>query len=232
MSSQDSSSTEVVLLHGIRTTGSFNVLRFEQPLRAAGYSIHPFDLPFTFIREVVFNPGADRRRANDLTDALAGKRPHLIAHSNGARVAALAMAQGARFDTVVFFAPAWSATKRFPKDAFKRLFVIHSRADKALRFGGMIPGHDFGWLGLRGYQGPTDHRIRNVSAGATAHMAYFKGDDWQRWQRFALKALAHQGPLSEPQENLARMHALLRTLDRSRQITGDAPTRPAPSMVW
>lgn len=230
MSFQDPSSAEVVLLHGIRTTGSFNVLRFEQPLQAAGYHIHPFDLPFTFIREAVFNPGADRQRAADLTAALTGKRPHLIAHSNGARVAALAMEQGAQFDTVVFFAPAWSATKRFPKHAFKRLFVVYSRADKPLRFGGMIPGHDFGWLGLRGYQGPTDHRIRNVSAGNTAHMAYFKGEAWQRWRRFGLKALAHQAPVSEPQENLARMRVWLPHL--AKQVAAEATTRPTTSMVW
>lgn len=209
----------VVLLHGIRTTGSFNVLRFDKPLQDDGYIIHPFDLPFTFFRETVFNPKADRLRAAALADALAGERPHLIAHSNGARVATLAMEQGATFDTVIFFAPAWRSTKRFPKDAFKRLIVIHSNTDKPLRFGAMIPGHDFGRLGLNGYQGPSDARIRNVPAHGTAHMAYFRDPNWQRWLRFTRNTLANDVLPGEPQDNFKRLVSWLPSVALSSTIS-------------
>ncbi|CAM2008457.1 alpha/beta fold hydrolase [Acanthopleuribacter pedis] len=219
MASQVQPNRSVVLLHGIRTTGKLNVLRFEKPLQEAGYHIHPFDLPFTFFRETVLNPRADRERAAELAASLQDRRPHLIAHSNGARVACLAMEQGAQFDTVIFFAPAWSSTKRFPKNGFKRLIVIHSNADMPLRLGGMIPGHDFGWLGLRGYHGPSDARIRNIPATGTAHMAYFQDAQWQRWSRFALKALADDVPKSEPRENMARVAAMLPRLSLTATIT-------------
>ena len=189
---------EVVLLHGIHTTGQYNTGKFARPLKRAGFRIHDFKQPVTLLHHTWLNPERDQAQAKALAKAIEHKRPNLIAHSNGARLAAMAMDLGAKFDTILFLAPAWCSKKDYPEQAFNRMYVVHSSADIALWLGGMIPRHDFGWLGIKGYRGKPNRRITNIHASPTSHMGYFASGHFQRWSRFAIKAFEHRLPTPEP----------------------------------
>ena len=181
---------EVALLHGIWSTGRRDVKKFVPYLEDTGFKMHPFDYPFTFLLRTWFYPKRDRLLAQELSDQLKGSQPHLIAHSNGCRLAVLAMERGARFDHVFFFGPAWPSDYTFPKSSFNRLFVIHSKLDTTVLGGSFLPFHQFGMMGVVGYRGPNDERIINVNATPTTHMGYFNRSLFPYWTRFVLKQLS------------------------------------------
>jgi pimeloyl-ACP methyl ester carboxylesterase len=187
----------VVLLKGIWTTGLRNVKRFADPLQRQGFHIIPFDYPYLFFEETWLKPERDRQRGLALKERIGDRKPHLIAHSNGCRIAALAMEQGAKFDKVIFIAPAWSSKKPFPEHAFNEMYVVHSRFDLTLAIGGLLPKHEFGYLGLSGYRGPADARIANIDASPCLHMHYFKEkSNLPIWQRFASDVFADRNAVA------------------------------------
>lgn len=187
----------VVLLKGIWTTGKRNVHRFAAHLDRQGFEIIPFDYPYLFFEETWLKPERDRARGRALAEKIGNRRPHLIAHSNGCRIAALAMEQGAKFDKVIFIAPAWSSKKAYPEDAFNEMYVVHSKLDITLAIGGLIPKHEFGYMGVRGYRGPQDSRIANIDASPCLHMHYFNPKThFPTWQRFASDVFANRNAVA------------------------------------
>lgn len=192
-----SQAKKVVLLKGIWTTGKRNVYRFAPILQQQGFDLIPFDYPYLFFEETWLKPERDRERGRLLRDKIGDSRPHLIAHSNGCRIATLAMQQGAKFDKVIFFGAAWSSKKAFPEDAFNEMCVIHSYLDTTLAMGGLVPKHEFGYLGLRGYRGPSDQRIVNINASPCLHMQYFSPrTHFPTWRRFATDVFANRNAIA------------------------------------
>src|SRR5690606_3771274 len=141
----------VLLLHGIWSTGRRDVQRYGPHLHRAGFEILDAQQRFAFLWETWLKPERDAECAARLVEAIGATRPHLIAHSNGCRIAALAMARGARFGRVLFLGPPWPAPAPYPPAAFRRPVVAHSRFDMRVWIGGLLPRHQFGWLGRLGY---------------------------------------------------------------------------------
>lgn len=193
-----------VILKGLWTTGHRNVYKFEPSLKQAGVNLIPFTYPFQLFLPTWVNPKRDRKRALKLMRTLGDHKPHLIAHSNGCRIASLAMQEGAQFDKVIFFAPAWSKQKPFPKDAFNTLYVIHSRYDFTVALGALVPNHEFGWLGVNGYQGPQDPRIVNIDATPCFHKTFFRSKrQFPIWDRFVTDVCVGRNAIEPLQQGLA-----------------------------
>jgi hypothetical protein len=189
------SDSSAVILKGLWTTGNRNVYKFESSLQQAGVELIPFTYPFQFFLPTWLEPQRDRKRARKLKAKIGDRRPHLIAHSNGCRIAALAMEEGARFDLVIFFAPAWSAKRPFPEDAFNHLYVIHSYYDFTVALGAIVPNHEFGWLGVKGYEGPENPRITSIDASPCFHKSFFRrAKQFAFWDRFVTDACTGKQP--------------------------------------
>ena len=184
---------DVVLIHGIRTTYEESGLDcFHAPLIKAGLHI----VPWTYRRESFMASWAagdmDFERGGRLADYIYGlgpNKPHLIAHSNGCRMAAWAMHHGAQFGKVFFFAPAWKAKHPYAGLSFSQLWVMHSWIDWTVLLGALVPRHQFGDMGLRGYRGVADDRITNVNAWPARHSSYFNVASRDRWIKFAMERL-------------------------------------------
>lgn len=185
------SDKEVVLIQGIWSNGAFDVRMLEPGLDDWGFSVHPFRAPISLLSTTWFQTKKDRAVVDRLVGVGADGDRHLIAHSNGCRLAAKAMAKGARFDRVVFFAPAWSADMAFPEGAFREMLVFHSRLDFTLWVGHFLPKHEFGLMGVHGYQGPEDPRITNLDCYPHIHHGYFFSWNFKLRQLQALSFLEY-----------------------------------------
>ena len=183
--------SRVLLLHGIHSAGRGGPGKFIPALQAAGHEIHPHDCsPYTLLATTWLRPNVDHERARELVKLLAGERVHVIAHSNGCRLAALAMKEGAAFDTVIFFGAAWPAHAAYPEGAFTKLYMVYSKTDPAILIGSALPRHEFGSAGRNGYRGLADNRIVNVSATPHLHTTYFRWPWRDRWARWVVERLA------------------------------------------
>ncbi len=168
-------------VNGIRSDGSRNTDLLLGELRMLGHGVLDFDYGRVnfFTARSVTRQKAIGHRLREVSQP----GDHVVAHSYGCLVTLRAMQTGARFGHVWLFAPAMDSDFTFPWSAAQRITIVHCRTDLALFGGALLWGHAFGNMGRTGYQGPCDHRIRNIEVEPRflAHSAYFKGQELSHW---------------------------------------------------
>lgn len=175
----------IYLVHGIAENGDLSVGRFARRLNAY---CHMYRYPTPSIAWInallVRIPWWRRRLASDLAKRV--KRldhdPCAIAYSNGALVLWEAMRMGAQFEVVVLFGAAFDADRQWPQ-RFKLLYNVYNKRDRAVRLAAKLWAHLWGDLGARGYSGPPDERIRNISANLKRGHRYFEEPEFTSWVR-------------------------------------------------
>lgn len=114
----------------------------------------------------------------------------VVAHSFGCLLTLRAMELGAEFNTVFFFGAAADSKYVMPS-GFKKLYNVHSTEDNALALGKKLPGHPFGELGSRGYEG-FDRRVENIPAPGYDHNQYAD----ERYIKFWVNVINEKIPAS------------------------------------
>ncbi len=183
----------VVLVHGINTSGKNSIFNLSTYLKRANFEVLEFQYNHNSLLDT-FSKAKSRANAEKLKQEHRGG-DHVVFHSNGARVVHQAMRLGARFSQAYAFAPAFNAKTVWP-DRFDKMNVIHNPRDMALWQGFLIPRHEFGLLGVIGYQGVHDKRIHSISnwAGDTVDM-YNHSQYWRdntrlaKWANYLIERL-------------------------------------------
>lgn len=181
--SDGSMSTDLLLLH-LRVKG-FDTLDINYP------RVSLLKIPFLRLRCVVNRDAKRIVRAHRKDDCIIG-------HSYGCLLIHRAMQLGAKFDTVIWFAPAIDKDMKIPEFGCKRLFVIYNEGDRAMGFAKRLKFHAFGEMGRTGYVGPTDDRVINIKDISSVedgfnHSHYFDNpniDIWANWVKTVLTSCA------------------------------------------
>jgi len=113
-----------------------------------------------------------KRRAKKILE-MANDGDIIVAHSFGCLCTLYAMRMGGKFSKVFFFGAAINKQELFPQDKFDILYNVHSDDDNVLMVSKLLPWHDFGGMGRKGYQ-LNDKRIVNVKASGYHHNSYKK----------------------------------------------------------
>lgn len=115
-----------------------------------------------------------------------GDKAYAIGHSNGCAIILRALNQGAKFESILLINPALNIKTRFP-DCVKRIIVVHTEHDKAVRAARffdsipivelMIPDA-WGAMGQKGYGGD-DPRVHNIDLTSLldGHSALFSEEN-------------------------------------------------------
>ncbi len=184
----------IILIHGISTDGKSDIFLMTPLLKRAGFEVIEFHYPYNNIWET-FSKKRSTANAKRLKE-IAQKGDHVIAHSNGARVAYRAMVLGVNFDQIYLFAPAFAAKAKWPNVHFNKLNIIHNFFDIAIMHGALLPFHEFGLLGSLGYQGPHDSRIHSISnrykdkKDRFNHSQYFRNPERLKlWTEYIIQRL-------------------------------------------
>lgn len=174
---------KVLGINGIRNNGAKNTDRMLARLRVHGCKV--CDTSYRMTRFVL----QARSRMRQLEDAAHLMRVYyeegdaVVAHSRGCLVNMRMMELGARFSTVYWFRPAMNRDFYIPANGCKRLIVIHSPDDRAIRLGEWLWYHDFGAAGRLGlYAGVTGHkmadpRVTNMQAPEYQHHEFWHHSD-------------------------------------------------------
>ena len=179
----------ILIINGIESAGVESVDRIGLRLAALGYEV--VDINLKVARW--YNGRSKKVRNENLERIRAIARPgdHVIAHSNGCRLVYDAMRGGTEFGTVVLFAPALNRSVTFFPFGYKSITVVHNPYDWALFWGSILPGHIWGPLGRRGYNGVSE-RVTNVgrpSHEGGGHGHYFNESHIQDSMRIVLSSL-------------------------------------------
>jgi hypothetical protein len=131
---------------------------------------------------------AIKRRAKFVAEANVSPDDIVIAHSFGCLCTIYAMKHyGARFDKVIFFGAAAESDIDLP-DSFNVLYNIHSRTDLALTLGDILPFHEFGEMGQKGYNG--NHKnVINIDATGHNHNDYVNPKNICNWNNVLIDIL-------------------------------------------
>jgi hypothetical protein len=159
-----------ITVHGIRSRGASTVDLMGEKLQSRGHRIVDFDYPNVNMLDVLLKmrgtrPDEVKRHAKRLAMVLPGLplKPCVIAHSMGCLVTLRAMEEGARFDTVFWFAPAMNDDMVIPAWGCSKLVIVFNPHDKAIQAGSLLRFHPFGDMGRKGsIYDKYDHRIRNI----------------------------------------------------------------------
>lgn len=130
---------------------------------------------------LAYSKRLERKHAKVLLDAHT-KGDVAIGHSRGALVVWRACKMGAKFSTIVLFAPAMDADLEWPEGCADKIVIVYDERDKALALGRLLPFHRFGTLGKYGYEGTLDDRIWEVDALAYTTQPY--DFDWLRHSHY------------------------------------------------
>lgn len=180
---------DTILLHGVISKGTNDVMRFKPLLEKEGMEACDYNYEREFILETWLTPKVDDLRAKGLAQTHSDGRPNIIAHSNGCAIASWAMQNhGLKANKVFFSAPAFDAFAHYPEDAFNELYVFHSYCDYLIWLGSLIPFHRFGAMGSMGYRGETDSRIHNIHCKGYTHHTYFRSG-WDKYSNFVISTL-------------------------------------------
>ncbi len=143
---------------GIHDKGENTVNKFLTVLREEGFKSKNANLPYRFALFTYFS--FLNRRYGKLLASQVDEGDWAIGHSHGCLVIYNAMMQGAKFDTVILFAPAMETEIAFPIYGAKNIHIIYNPYDLAILIGSLIPfHHPFGRLGNVGYKGCPDDRV-------------------------------------------------------------------------
>ena len=165
----------VILVHGIQSNGYGSIFELRPYFDRAGLDTKLFQYQENSLLDTFSDEKSDEN-ARMLLESM-DEGDDLVLHSNGGRVGNRSMQFGAKYRQVYAFAPAFGAKTLWPgakdsdgnlrephyKGGFEKMNVIHNPKDWALWRGAFIPWHDFGHLGIKGYQGPHDERIHSIS---------------------------------------------------------------------
>jgi hypothetical protein len=141
----------ILLLHGIGTDGSGNVDDMGERLSQMGHDVVDVALSHT----AWYSGRSKRIVAANVASVAAAMNPgdHVVAHSNGCRLAFECMEAGLRFGGLFFFSAALDDDVTLPFCRYDHLYNFHNPRDAALFFGALLPGHRWGRMGRWGYKG-------------------------------------------------------------------------------
>jgi hypothetical protein len=149
----------ILLLHGICTDGESNVDLLGDVLAGRGYDVKDIALKPTSW----YNGRSLRLRNENLRRIRqeAWEGDHIIAHSNGCRLAYNCLQGGDTFGHMFWFAPALNRNVPLRKCGYQSLTVWHNPFDNAIWWARLLPDHIWGAMGRTGYMGPSS-RVENV----------------------------------------------------------------------
>ena len=185
----------IIGVNGIHSHGFSGTRKVIGDLTAIGHDCKNYSYP----KRNTLSVWRAKNRYDDavgLTE-LAKDGDDIVAHSYGCLIVLEAMILGrVEFGQVFFFGAAASSDRHpwFPLDrhACEHLHVIYNPEDPALRWGSRIPWHPFGKLGFKGYRGPHDSRISNVSALIDGeHNGHLDDGERDKWVHFIDQHVNH-----------------------------------------
>ena len=159
----------ILVLHGIHTDGRDNIDRLGMALQEMGFHVIDVEL-----RQTRWWNGRSSRivRENiDRVQAAMQEGDHVVAHSNGCRLAWECMEAGLLFGVVSLFSAALDACITFRPCRYSRILNFHNPRDRALFYGSLLPGHRWGGMGRGGYRG-VSRRILNMELRDTSSMGH------------------------------------------------------------
>jgi pimeloyl-ACP methyl ester carboxylesterase len=197
---------KVIGINGILSHGACGTDLALKDLSGMGYTTLDYDYPMRTALSAWFNKNRwdDAKGLLELTEG----GDHILAHSYGCLIVLEAMRMGAKFDQVFFFGAA-ASSDRYPwfpmlPDACNDLYVVYNPADRALRYGSMIPFHPFGKLGYKGYRGTPDDRVHSIPAmlsdDIVSHNNHLNDTHRKSWVTF----ISNQIIGSEARQNVAK----------------------------
>lgn len=150
----------VWLIHGfnVRDGGERTVGTLRPFLEGAGYEVKRFRYGWKGLLGVRFGNDNLARIIADIVDP----GDHVIGHSNGACLAKLAADHGAQFGHMVLINPALDADTTFAP-SIRKISIWHSPSDGPVKFGALLPWHNWGDMGAIGYRGPYDPRVASFN---------------------------------------------------------------------
>lgn len=154
-------SSRVIIVPGINTDNEGSVFKLVPLLERAGLEVVKCTYPHRSFWDTL-SKRKSQENARYLRD-MVKPGDHGVFHSNGCRTGHQSMELGAQFDQAYMFGAAFGASTPWAKTGANKINVIHNSKDKALMLGSLVPRHDFGMLGMIGYQGPLDLRIHSFS---------------------------------------------------------------------
>jgi len=178
---------KIAFINGINSDGSRSTDLLCQELAHRGHDTLDVNYP----RVHFWNAGLRRTqldRAQRLVDAT-DDGDHVVAHSFGCLLVRRAMQLDRFFDKVFLFGPAEESDTYYPISGARHIYIIYNPYDKAIRWGMMLPNHDFGDMGRVGYRGPNDRRVDSrrdqyYSRENVRHGFYFQGERLITWADF------------------------------------------------
>jgi hypothetical protein len=167
----------VVLLRGIRSDGENDVGVLGVRLERMGWEVTMVDLEMT---KILTSRNSKLTRKNlEIMRLVCRPGDHVVAHSNGARLAWYAMQTGFRFGRCAFFGPALDGDVVFPVGAYESVDVWHNLFDLPVWLGSLRPWHRWGAMGALGYRGISPRVVNHSLRGwrRLGHGHYFVGDN-------------------------------------------------------
>ena len=187
----------IILVHGIHSHGDKSIDLLDEPLTDLGYEVQQYEYEKRWAIQL-YSMQVQWQDARALRQ-FEYYRPgvHIVTHSYGGLIWQNAIKSNAKWGVSFLFAAAATSDKfqykdlpigQYPQEAFTALYNIYNPDDRALKWGARLPNHGFGKLGLSGYAGPEDDRIKNVTGfregtGGNKHQ-YFAGEDAQKWAEY------------------------------------------------
>ncbi|HYD35948.1 MAG TPA: hypothetical protein VD999_07860 [Vitreimonas sp.] len=156
----------------------------DKVLGGLSYEFDVYDVKYPLMTALLgYSSFAISRRAKALYNQ---SRPGdvVIAHSFGCLLVIEAMKMGAQYSQVFFFGAAAECDTALTDEGFGIIYNIHSRDDRALYMGNMLPLHKFGCLGKDGYTGPNPRVLNIEGKPGTGHGGYISTSQICYWIGF------------------------------------------------
>ncbi|MEM7217726.1 MAG: hypothetical protein AAF515_05135 [Pseudomonadota bacterium] len=170
---------------GIDSTTAF-LRHLQVPMRERGERVADAELP---VRNWFGARWQWREDAESLSE-LTHDGDSIVAHSFGCLRACEAAKLGVRYRLLFLVAPAMSRRYDFTEilDAGTVVVCLHSKSDRAITWGALLPWHPFGRAGRNGFNEPGVIHHRNDS---NDHNDYFDRGQIDQWATTFLEHYSH-----------------------------------------